>query len=251
MRLRRWPLPVLRPPLRRRPVLAPALRRWLLLVPALCVAACTGSLFKSQAAPPTVYLLTPATRPAADASPHPAVQAAPAPAAPAVAAPPAMIPVDLAVLKPRLRPGLDNDRIAAVYPDRHLDYFADARWSGPLAEVLQDLVLREFRAHGDLRTVSGDASLFSSSFWLEIEVTDFQAEYTAGTAAPDVHVRLLARVGSSDDRHILGQFSAGADQAAAENRLTSIVEAYAQAADAALTELVARVDEALSRPEIR
>src|ERR1700734_2623499 len=49
------------------------------------------------------------------------------------------IPADLTVLTPRVRTGLDNDRIAALYPDRRLDYFAAARWSGPLDEVVQDL----------------------------------------------------------------------------------------------------------------
>jgi cholesterol transport system auxiliary component len=201
---------------------------WLPLA-AICLAACTGSLFKSKAAPPTVYLLTAL------------------PAAPAGAAPSADMALDLAVLKPRIRPGLETDRIAVLYPDRRLDYFADARWSGPLAEVLQDLAVQEFHAHGHLRTVSGDSSVFASAYWLEIEVTDFQAQYAAGASAPSVRVHLLARIGSSDERRIIGQFAADAERPAAENRLTSIVAAYAQAADAAMTELVAHADDALAK----
>src|SRR3984957_19570783 len=88
-----------------------------LLLPALCAAACTGSLFHSKAAPPTIYLLS-----AGQPSPRDAE-----------------IPVYLVVLKPKARAGLESDRIAVLYPDRRLDYFADARWSGPLGEVLQDL----------------------------------------------------------------------------------------------------------------
>ena len=158
----------------------------------------------------------------------------------------APIPVDLAVLKPRVRTGLESDRIAVLYPDRHLDYLADARWSGPLGEVLQDLAVQEFHSHANLRTVSADGSVFASAYWLELEVADFQAEYISAGSAPVVRVHFLARIGSSGDRQILGQFSASAQQSAAENRLTSIVDAYARASDAALAEIAVRAGKLLA-----
>ena len=195
------------------------------VLPVILLAACTGSLFQSKAAPPTIYLLSAAV------------------GSPAAGAPAAEIPVDLAILKPKVRPGLETDRIAVLYPDRRLDYFADARWSGPLGEVLQDLAVQEFHSHAHLRTVSGDASVFASAYWLEMEVSDFQAEYASSAAAPTVHVRFLARMGTSGDRRILGQFEANAERPAAENRLTAIVDAYARAAHAALEEIIARADE--------
>jgi ABC-type uncharacterized transport system auxiliary subunit len=182
--------------------------------------ACAGSLFKNNLAPPTMYLLS-ATPKASSADPLKA------PAA----------PIDLAVLKLRVRAGLDTERIAALYPDRHLDYFAGVRWSGPLDEVLQDLAVQEFHSNPGLRNVSADASVFASAYWLEIEVTDFQAEYTAGGSAPTVHVHLLARVGSSAGRHVLGRFEPDIHEAAADNRMTAIVEAYNRAADKALDQI--------------
>src|ERR1700722_7902197 len=215
-----------------------------LLLPALCAAACTGSLFHSKAAPPTIYLLS-----AGQASPRDALRPTGAPAAGGAApgAPAAEIPVDLAVLKPKARAGLESDRIAVLYPDRRLDYFADARWSGPLGEVLQDLAVEKFHSPVHLRTVSGDASVFASAYWLEIEITDFQAEYTSAAAAPTVRVSLRARLGRSADRHLVGQFVATAQKPAAENRLGSIVDAFANAADASLTEIAAQAGEELAR----
>jgi len=195
----------------------------------ICLAACTGSLFRSKIAPPTVYMLPAGAGSAQTASTG------------------AVIPADLAVLKPKLRTGLETDRIAVLYPDRHLDYFADARWSGPLDDVLQDFAVQEFHTHANLRTVSGDASVFPSAYWLEMEVTDFQAEYTSAAAAPTVHVQILARVGNSGDRRVLGRFVANARQQAAENRLTAIVDAYARAADAALADIVAHADDTLAK----
>jgi hypothetical protein len=46
---------------------------------------------------------------------------------------------------------------------------------------------------------------------------------------------------------MVGQFDAGAEQPAADNRLTAIVAAYAHAADAALAQIVAHVDDSLAK----
>ncbi len=218
----------------------------------LGLAACTGSLFQSKVSPPTIYMLSAGGAVSGTA----AAAGGPAPDAPAAGMPPAaspagalaaQIPVDLAVLKPRVRIGLESDRIAILYPDRRLDYFANARWTGPLAEVVQDLAVQELHSHANLRTISGDTSVFGSSYWLEIEVTDFQAEYPAGAAAPTVHVRILAQLGSSGDRRLLGRMEANAERTASENRLTSIVDAYARAADAALAQIAAEASETLRK----
>jgi ABC-type uncharacterized transport system auxiliary subunit len=189
------------------------------------VTACTGSFFRSKAVPPSTYLL----------SAPPGITAA---ASSVSAAAPAPIAADLAVLKPRVRAGLDTDRIAVLYPDRRLDYFADARWSGSLDDVVQDLAVQAFRNGARLKNVSTDASAFASSYWLEIEVADFQAEYASGGAPPTINVRLLARVASAGDRNILGSFTAAARQTATDNRLTAIVDAYERAVNSALAEIV-------------
>jgi cholesterol transport system auxiliary component len=195
-------------------------KRMALLWSMALLTACAGSLFKNSAAPPTMYMLS-----------------APAPSAAEPASTAA--PTELAVLKLRVRAGLDTDRIAALYPDRRLDYFADARWSGPLDEVLQDLAVQAFHANPGLRNVSADGSVFASTYWLEIEVTDFQAEYSANLAAPTVHVHFLARVGNSADRHVLGRFEPDVRVPAADNRMTAIVDAYNRAVDQALAEIAA------------
>jgi cholesterol transport system auxiliary component len=201
----------------------------------LGLTACSGSLFQSKAAPPTIYMLSASGQSVAAAARVPGLPPADHQAAgESVAA----IPVDLAVLKPRVRIGLESDRIAILYPDRHLDYFAGARWSGALADIVQDLVVQAFRSRASLRTVSADTSVFASTYWMEIEVTDFQAEYTTASAAPTVNVHFTARLGNSTDRRLLGRFEATAQRIAAENRLTAIVDAYAVATQAALKTLV-------------
>ncbi len=192
---------------------------------AAALGACSGSFFKSSAPPTSTYLL----------SVTPDVQAG------AVA-----IPADLTVLMPHVRTGLNNDRIAALYPDRRLDYFAAARWSGPLDEVVQDLAQQAF--HGRFRNVGTDTSAFNGGYWLEIDVVDFQAEYTgsAANSLPTAHVHLRARVGNGGDRRVLGEFVADARQAAAENRLATVVAAYEIAVQRALDDLVERSTQTLA-----
>jgi cholesterol transport system auxiliary component len=202
-------------------------RTVLLALLGVTLAACAGSLFKNKAAPPTMYMLgatrsTPAVDPSND------------------------LPIDLAVLRPRVRAGLDTDRIAALYPDRHMDYFADVRWSGPLDEVLQDLAVQQFHANPGLRNASAEASVFASTYWLEIEVTDFQAEYSAAGGPPTVHVHLQARIGNSADRHVLARFEPDVREAATDNRMSAIVDAYNRAADQALSDIAAGVAATLS-----
>lgn len=195
----------------------------------ILLTACAGSLFKNKAAPPTMYQLSATPKSStADSAKAPVAS------------------VDLAVLKLRVRAGLDTDRIAALYPDRRMDYFAGVRWSGPLDEVLQDLTVQEFHSNSGLRNVSADSSVFASPYWLEIEVMDFQAEYAAAGGAPTVHVHLLARVGNSGERHVLGRFEPDIHEAAADNRITAIVDAYNRAADKALAEIAAGTAQTLS-----
>jgi cholesterol transport system auxiliary component len=195
----------------------------MLLSASLALPGCTGSLFKSKAVPPSVYLLSARVTPAA-----------------------AHVAADLAVLRPRLRAGLDTDRIAVLYPDKRLDYFADARWSGPLDEVVQDLTVQAFAGGAPLRNVSADGSAFASGYWLEVQVDDFQAQYAVSGGPPTIRVRFTARLGTAGDRKILGSFEATADQAAADNRLAAIVDAFEQACNAALGQLVVDTTRALA-----
>ncbi len=189
------------------------------------VAACSGSLFQSRQPPTSVYLLSADLRSPAD----PASAGTGTPA----------VPADLTVRRPRMRTGLDTDRIAALYPDHRLDYFADARWSGPLDEVVQDLVLQAFHTGADLRNVSADEPALGGGYWLEIEVANFEANYTSGAAAPSIRVHLLARLGRAADPQLVASFAADVTRKAAGNRLSAIVDAYQDAADAALADIVA------------
>jgi cholesterol transport system auxiliary component len=212
-------------------------RTVLIALASMTLAACAGSLFKNKAAPPTMYMLSPARK-------VPATE--PAGGEPRSGqAPGDNVATDLAVLRPRVRAGLDTDRIAALYPDRRMDYFADVRWSGPLDEVLQDLAVQEFHVDLKVSNVSADASVFASAYWLEIEVMAFQAEYSSAGGPPTVHVHFQARLGNSGDRRVLARFEPDVHEAAGDNRMSAIVDAYNRAADEALSDIAGGVAAAL------
>lgn len=198
-------------------------RTGLLLICAASLAGCAGALLRTKLDPPVVYQLK-----TGRGAPHRPIAA------------------DLRVLTPLVRAGLDTDRIAASYPDGRLDYFADARWSGRLAVVIGQLAVREFRARSGLRNVVGAASALRPPLWLELEVTEFQADYPAAGGPPVIHVQLIARLGDARHGTTLGSYAAGASQVALANRMTAIVAAFDAAADAALDPIVTAVDQRLS-----
>ena len=199
---------------------------------ALCMplCACTSGLFTSKIQPSSAYLLS-----VRSVSPRGA--AAGAAQAPA-------LPVDLAILKPRMRPGLESGRIAALYPDRRLEFYAGGTWSGSLDEVLQNLTVQMFQDRTRLRSVSSESTRFVSNYWLELYVQDFEAEY-AGDGPPTIRVRFAARLGGTAGHDNVGSFDAVASQTASEDRLGPIVDAFERAANEALGKIVDAADAAM------
>jgi len=220
-------------------------KAWVAILSCLPLGACTGSLFKSTISAPVAYVLSAAPAAAAPAA------ATPAAGGPAAGTPADLIPADLRVLKPRMRPGLETERIVAKYPDRRLDFYAGAKWNGSVDDVLQDLTVQLFQQRARLRSVSVEGSRFTSGYWLEIEVEDFQAEYAAGSqpgagAAPVIHVHMFAHLGRAADRAGLGSFEASASQAASADRMEAIVAAYELATNQALARIVDGVVDTLA-----
>ena len=151
-----------------------------------------------------------------------------------------------------MRAGLDTDRIAALYPDRHMDYFADVRWSGPLDEVLQDLAVQQLHANPGLRNVSADISVFASAYWLEIEVIGFSSGVFRRRVRRRPCMCICWRASATPaDRHVLGRFEPDVHEAAADNRMSAIVDAYNRAADKALAEIAEGVARTLERSSSR
>ena len=192
------------------------------LCAAALLAACSG-LLHSTAQPEQTYYLRP---------PAAAAAAAVAPAAPAAAP-----PLSLRVGHPLADPGLGTPHIMLLRSDHRLDFYSGARWPAPTPEVIESLAVQTLRGSGQWASVEDSRSPFPSAYLLQMVVRRFDADYTAGAGAPEVHVVLDCIVGRREGRDVVASFIAGASAPAAANRLADVVAAFEQATGAALESL--------------
>jgi ABC-type uncharacterized transport system auxiliary subunit len=176
------------------------------------IGACTSGAFDSELPTRHVYVL----------------------AAPQVQPSAVPVPVDLTVARPVARPGLDTDRIAVLYPDRRLEYFAGSRWGANTDVVVQALLVETLRNAGGLRNVQNDTASFGADFVLQSEIAHFEAQYGGSGGVPEVRVELVVTIGRNTERRPLATFIAAGRAQADSNTLSAIVAAfeaaYAQAA---------------------
>jgi cholesterol transport system auxiliary component len=116
--------------------------------------------------------------------------------------------VSLHVGRPIAGPGLDSDHIVLVQSDHRMSYFAGSRWPAALPAVVEALAVDTLRSSGAWSTVQDSGSAFSSDYLLQIVIRRFEAGYSGGSAAPQVHVVLDCTVGRRAGREVLASFLA-------------------------------------------
>ncbi len=199
-------------------------------------AGCTGGLH-SDAPPTQIYILraTPAAH-EADASggaltrPLDSAQAAEG----AAAAPSLQLP------RPSADPGLATEMIMLVRSDHRLDYYQGGRWAAYLPELVETLAIDTLRASGAWSAVNEAPSPFLADYVLLINIRRFEADYTEGGVAPEVHVVLDCTLARRPGRELVTSFAAEGVADAGENRLSAVVAAFEKAANAALTTMADR-----------
>jgi ABC-type uncharacterized transport system auxiliary subunit len=152
------------------------------------------------------------------------------------------------VSRPMAGPGLDSDHIVLVQPDHKMSYYVASRWPADLPSVAESLAVDTLRATGAWTTVQDSGSAFSSDYLLQIVIRRFEADYSAGAAAPEVHVVLDCTVGRRAGREVIGSFVAEGSSAAAANRLGDVVGAFEAAANQALTEIAQQASQKVESP---
>ena len=150
----------------------------------------------------------------------------------------AAIKTTLQLLPVAVQPGLDTTRIALVRPGNRLDWYADARWAGPLNDVVTALLAQSLRDSGRFAQVATDAAAMDADVVLAVTVRRFEAEQSAEGALPVAQVRLECTLSSLTAHRQLAAFTATAAVPAGANRLTDVVAALEQAAQQAVAEVV-------------
>ncbi len=189
-----------------------------------CLSGCSGLLHSSAPAVQLYVLQLPGT--AAPGTP---------PAATA----------SLRIARPLAVAGLNTDRIALLRSGARLDYYAASRWSALLPEVVSDLELAMFRRDAAISAVADDRTGLNADYLLQTSIDRFAAEYATESGPPLIRVDLHCLLIRRSDGSLLGSFAVSESEAAQANRMTSVVAAFAQAADRAVTAVAARSDELL------
>jgi len=182
------------------------------LVLALALTAC-GSLLPKPGPLPQLYRLTPL----------PPAEGAQA------------LDLQLAVDLPAAPASLDTERIALMAPPLRLDYFARSAWGDRAPAMIQSLVVESLADSGRIRVVTGRSGEVRADADLMIDIERFDADYE-GPGAPEIHVRLIARIMRDRDAIAVRTFDATAR--AARNVTPDIVAAFDEAFHTALGELV-------------
>jgi len=130
--------------------------------------------------------------------------------------------VMIVVPKPELPPGLDTERIALYLDQGHrLDYYADARWSARLDELLQNFLIEKVRQRLPGKIVGTPDLASSARYKLAIKVTDFGPVYAgAPDKPPRLDVGMTVTVLAGDMAKT--QFTIKKSAAAADNKLRDV-----------------------------
>jgi len=191
-----------------------------LIIAAFVLGACSG--LKSHQPAPEVYVL----------------RARPVPAAPRT------VEATLVIARPSARPGLDGDRIAVTMADRRVDAYAGGRWSAALPRVVESLLLDGFRGAGGFKAVLTERGAFTGRYLLQVEVTEFAADYRGQGGPPVARVALRGELGVSGTRQLLASVSGSAAVPATADRQREVAAAFEAAYATAAEQLIAAVDAA-------
>lgn len=186
-----------------------------LLVPLLFLGAGCSGLLHSNAKAEQIYFLR-------------------ATAVPAAGAP---LPAALRVGSPGAAPGLDTTHIVLVQPDHRMGFYSGSRWPTAAPALVASMAVQTLRASGDWASVQEAGSPFPSDFLLQVTLRRFEADYSGGAGAPEVHVVLYAILGRRDASDVVGSFEVAGSATAAANRMGEVVSAFEQASNQALAAL--------------
>ena len=146
----------------------------------------------------------------------------------------APIATSLRLNRPTAGPGLEGTPIMLVQSDRRMSFYEEARWPAVPANLVEMLAVEKFRGSGAWQSVADSTSPFPSDYVLLVHVRRFEADYTGGTVAPEIHVVLDCIIGKREGREVITSFLAESSVPAAANRLGAVVAAFEAAANAAL-----------------
>ena len=201
----------------------PALLLCALLVP-VALSGC-GGLFHSNARPDQVYYLRATALDKGSAAADPLTS--------------------LRVVRPSAAPGLDSAQIILLQSDRRMSFYLASRWPASAPNLVESLAVEKLRGSGLWHSVSDSTSSFPADYVIQVMIRRFEADYTSGGPAPDIHVVFDCVVGKRDDREVVASFLAEGSAQAGANRVGAVVAAFETATNQALDSMAIQTANAL------
>jgi cholesterol transport system auxiliary component len=195
-------------------------------VPASLALSGCGGLFHSNARPDQVYYLRATAREKGSASAAP-------------------LATSLRVVRPTAAPGLDSAQIVLLQSDRRMSFYLASRWPASTPNMVESLAVEKLRGSGMWQSVGDSASSFPSDYVVQVMIRRFEADYTGGGPAPDIHVVFDCAVGKREDREVVASFLAEGSAQAGANRLGSVVAAFETATNTALDSMAIQTADAV------
>jgi ABC-type uncharacterized transport system auxiliary subunit len=126
-----------------------------------------------------------------------------------------------------------------------MSFYLASRWAAPTSNMVETLAVEKLRGSGLWQSVGDSTTAFPSDYVMQLTVRRFEADYTGGGTAPDVHVVLDCMLGKREGREVIATFLAEGSATATANRLGPVVAAFEIAVNAALESLSAQAAQAV------
>ena len=134
--------------------------------------------------------------------------------------------------------GLDTVRIALRRDPVTLEYYASVAWTERAPEMVQTLLVESFENSGRIVSVGRESIGLRADYILMTELREFQAEYLGGAGAPEVRVRLNAKLVRIPQREIVAGENFEYVVPATSNQFQDVIFAFDDALGKVMRRLV-------------
>jgi ABC-type uncharacterized transport system auxiliary subunit len=139
---------------------------------------------------------------------------------------PARPPMVVLVPRPELPKGFETERITLLFEQGHrLDYYANAKWSGRLDDLLQDFIVQMVRHVLPGRIAATTSSTAAARYTLAVKFTEFQPVYQmSANSPPRLDVALTVTLIALPGETVKAQFSLKKSAPASANTMTIVTK---------------------------
>ncbi len=143
----------------------------------------------------------------------------------------------LQIAEPVVYPGLDTRRIALLQEGKKFDYYNSVRWTAPVGEMLEPVLVEAFEQSGAFKSVTTELDSAVAEFTLLTDIRDYQV---VRQNPAEVKIRLVSKLLDSRTRNVLVTIPAETTLQPDENKMDSIVETFNRGSAELASQIVAK-----------